>query len=122
LVNRACRQSLATKNAVTPAQTGQVSSVRIGLILLACSNSQGKLPRLLLSVGDGFVRSPQIINVVPDTGAEVTVLGETYLSQLGIKRSRLNPPKTHLEACSRRCYIRNRQLHVILHYWRIKYS
>ena len=34
-----------------------------------------------------------MINVVPDTGAEVTVVGETYLSQLGIKHARLNSPK-----------------------------
>lgn len=91
--SRVCRQSTSHRNGTTSSQTDQVSALRIGSIVLACSNSQKKLPRLLLSVGDGFVKNPQMVNVVPDTGAEVTVVGDAYLSQLGIKAERLNHPK-----------------------------
>ena len=108
--SRVCCQSSSNKNDGALAQTGQASSARIGSVLLACSNSREKLPRLLLSVGDGFVKSPQMINVVPDTGAEVTVVGETYLSQLGIKHARLNSPKHILKHVAGG----NWQLHVIL--------
>lgn len=63
-----------------------------------CSTSiSTSLPRLLTLVGQDFVTKPCSLNVIPDTGAEVTVAGEKYLSILKVKKSWLNPPKKNLK-------------------------
>ena len=55
------------------------------------------LPRVEVLIGEGFAPIPANILAIADTGAEVTVLGEKYMSILGIKQSMLNPPKTKLK-------------------------
>ena len=55
------------------------------------------LARLAVIVGAGFLVNPQIIDVVLDTGAEVTVAGESHLSVLGIKTKHLVAPLSDLQ-------------------------
>ena len=44
-----------------------------------------------------FVPNPSHLQVIPDTGAEVTIVGTKYLSHLKIKQSWLNPPQHNLK-------------------------
>ena len=55
------------------------------------------LARLAVIVGVGFIANPQIVDVIPDTGAEVTVAGESHLLVLGIKTKHLVAPPSDLQ-------------------------
>ena len=55
------------------------------------------LPQVSMLVGEHFAPSAKQLNIIPDTGAEVTVIGEKFLEQLKIKRSMLNPPSKRLK-------------------------
>ena len=87
--SRVCRSSV---------QNPSPREVSYNNALLMCSTSiSTSLPRLLTLVGQDFVTKPCSLNVIPDTGAEVTVAGEKYLSILKVKKSWLNLPKQNLK-------------------------
>ena len=70
----------------------------IYLNALTCSAGIAhSLPRLTTFVGQNFVPNPSHLQVIPDTGAEVTITGTKYLSHLKIKQSWLNPPQHNLK-------------------------
>ena len=50
------------------------------------------LPCIPILVGTGFAPNPQVIQIIPDTGAEVTVAGLVHLKSLGIKKKHLMLP------------------------------
>ena len=50
------------------------------------------LPRIPILVGTGFAPNPQVIQIIPDTGAGVTVAGLVHLKSLGIKKKHLMLP------------------------------
>ena len=64
---------------------------------IATAEVSDSLPRIGVSIGEGFTTSPKTINSVPDTGAEVTAAGTQYLDILGIKRKHLSAPPHQLK-------------------------
>ena len=81
-----CR-SVPVKN-----NNSRVSSAFIINAVESNTRESDSLPRLPLVIGLGFVKSPQILSFIPDTGAEVTVAGERHMVLLGIKRKHLVAP------------------------------
>ena len=67
-----------------------LSAVFVSAILSSCSNTNDALRSISVLLGEQFVPFPQMVNVIPDTGAEVTVAGDALLGSLGIKKSTLN--------------------------------
>ena len=86
---RVCRSSQSTNEG--PHQ--KASAVFINEIN---TNVPDSLPRVSMLVGEHFAPAKQL-NIIPDTGAEVTVIGEKFLEQLKIKRSMLNPSSKRLK-------------------------
>ena len=73
-----------------------ISAVFISTVLSSCSHI-GNLHTLSVLIGEGFVPNPKTVDVIPDTGAEVTVAGETLLKELGIQKSILNDNQQQLQ-------------------------
>ena len=81
---------------VTSAILKLLSAVLFDKSLCSTENRDG-LPRLKILVGNKCVPSPQYIDAIPDTGAQVTVAGEVYLGALQIKEKNLRPPTDTLK-------------------------
>ena len=65
---------------------------------LTCNslNQCDSLPRVDILIGEGFVKTPQVIKAIPDTGDEVSVAGVALLNSLGIKRKNLYMPRHNI--------------------------
>ena len=72
---------------------GRADKVSSAVIISSVKSDEklDSLPRLPVVIGTGFVKHPQVISLIPDTGAEVTVAGPGHLSKLGIKKEYLLP-------------------------------
>ena len=40
------------------------------------------LPRIQVLIGEGFIKTPKNIAVIPDTGAEISIIDDDYLDIL----------------------------------------
>ena len=99
-----CKKRLSDEAESTTNGDGskQASNIAVAKIInavqrVATSQVSDSLPRIGVHIGDGFSKSPQNIDSVPDTGAEVSVCGTHYLDILGIKRKHLSAPPHKLK-------------------------
>ena len=80
-------------------RSNDISTIIISGIATVCSLSQEQtesLPKLEVQITiDG--RTSETIEVVADTGAQVTVAGIQHMEKMGIKRDELENPKHHLK-------------------------
>ncbi len=72
-------------------------SVIINAIIAVTKRVHDTLARLTILVGECSIQTPTTIDVIPDTGAEVTVAGECHMIVLGIKLKHLVPPPNNLQ-------------------------
>ena len=73
------------------------AAVIISAVVAGTRRSADTLARLPILVGYRSVKTPMTIDVIPDTGAEVTVAGDCHMNLLGIKLKHLVPPTSELQ-------------------------
>ena len=91
-----CRKRLAEESSATNDGMKEACHVKI-INAVATSQVSDSLARIGVHIGEGFARSPQNIDVIPDTGAEVSVCGTHYMDILGIKQKHLRAPPHQLK-------------------------